>query len=285
MPNWAIAILSLIGGFILHLVYESYREKRKLRNEGLRNHFKDLEAKVIKPISEIMGQITNSEGTLWLSGEARFYNPSHYWPTKDFKEGEFSGFKLHFPSQADIAVRLITEIDKHNENNKSLLNKLTKVIKENTGIPIKNIVKSTGIAEERPFIYAKVPTYVQKTLYHFAARKINRNEKDTIYRDFRKAKIERKDDAWWVYSESIGDVYAQVKTKEEANLCKQTLIQLMESDELIEETCGMYREAKRLENESRSLASLLDFVCQQHDKYGKLLKRERDCPVCQVIFE
>jgi hypothetical protein len=282
------AIIGALIGPMVRIIYDKRREKQRVQSQGLKNHFKQLETSVIKPISEMLGQITDSEGTLWQSTEGSFRNPKYYWPTKDFKEGEFANFKLHFPSQADIAARLMNEIDKHNEGHKSFLDNLTETVKEKTRIPIKYIIKSTGIAGERPFIYAEVPTYVQQTLYHLAVRKLGGNEKVTIhyYHDFRKARIERKkDDAWWVSTETADAVYAQVITEEEANLCKQTLVELMESSQLLDEMCEIYVEAERLENDSKSLASMLDFICQQYDKYGKLLRRERGCPICQVIFE
>jgi cbb3-type cytochrome oxidase subunit 3 len=34
-----ISIIALILGFVANIIYESRREKKKIRNESLRNHF------------------------------------------------------------------------------------------------------------------------------------------------------------------------------------------------------------------------------------------------------
>jgi hypothetical protein len=130
-----------------------------------------------------------------------------------------------------------------------------------------------------------VPIYLHQTLYHLAVKELVGNERGTTYYDFRKAKIERRKDAWWITTEEPGAVYAKVTTEEEANSFKNGITELMESTSLLKEMTEIYLEAQRLENESRSLASLLDFICDQHDKYGTLLKRKKECPVCKVIFD
>ena len=87
-----------------------------------------------------------------------------------------------------------------------------------------------------------------------------------------------------VTTKEPGATYAKVTTIEEATSFKDGLIGLMESVPLLDKMSDIYLEAKRLGNEASALAGLLDFEWQQYDKYGKLLKKEGGCPVCQIIF-
>jgi len=301
------SIVSLLLGLAGHIVWENYQEKKKAHNESLRNHFSDLRKEVIIGLSQIMGGVTNSEGRLWIHTESErggvYSSPRHTWLTKDFKEGNFHIFKLHFPSQADTTTKLMNEVDKHNENLQSFIYKLKGLIEENTGTPVRE-------GKKPPFIYSKVPTYLQETLCQIGEGK-------SLSHDFRQAKIEpsgqilpsgdyteireiteaeleatlegseeptvHHDSAWKLSSPTV--TYALLTTQQGANRCKESLVDLMESNSLLKEMSDIYLEAKRLESEARNLASLLDFICDQHDKYGKLLKREKDCPVCQIIFQ
>lgn len=260
--------------------HDNHVQKKQQQKDALEKHFQQLETSAIKPISNIMRRITNSEGTLWEKGEIVFSNPTYRWPTKTFEQGEFLNFKPHFPNQTDTIMKLMTEIDKHNEEVKLFRDKLTELITTKTKIPI----KAVKTAEERPSIEAAVPTYLQQTLYNLTAIGLHEEAKATNYHDFRQAEIKRMTDTYWrLYTP--GTLYASVTTKEEANLCKDALVELMNSEKLLIKMCAIYIDAKHLEEESRSLANLLDFICDQHDQYGKLLKREKGCAICKVIFE
>lgn len=267
MPSWAIAIVSLIGGFIFHVVYENYREKRKARNESLRNHFKSLEIRVIKPLIEITGQITNSEGTLSIKG-ASYGSPAYASLIRNLEQGDFDIFKLHFPDLAKKATNLVGEVDKHNKLSKSFLNNLKGLIEEKTGLAVEE-------GKGRPFIFTNVPYHLRRTLCDLT-------EDKPLRHDFRQARIERKNDFWEVRTGSTS--YAEVTTEEEGNSCKSGLIELMESTEPLEEMSSILKRVNQLENESRSVADLLDFTCRQYGELGQLLNEEKECPYCQVIF-
>jgi hypothetical protein len=223
----------------------------------------------MEPMIKIMSGSINSEATLWIKGEESYYNPKYYWPTKDFEDGEFHIFKLHFRSQTERMIELMNEVDKHNETLRLFTSRLKELIEEKTGLPVRE-------GKGRPFIYTSVPTYLQQTL-----RQLVENKSPKY--DFRQARIDTKADCFDVCS--VGLSYAEVTTEDQANSCKNSLIELMESTPLLKEMRQIDGEAKRLERKSKNLASLLDFTRQQYDKYGKILSREKDCPICQVIFE
>lgn len=271
-----ISILSLILGFVANILYENRREKKKIRNESLRNHFQRLEVDAIKPISDIICRVTNSRGTLWARGEDSFYSLGYNWPTKDFEMGEFSNFKLHFPNQADAVTKLINKVDKHNEDCRSFIGELKELIEEKTHVPVVE-------GKQPPFLSANVPVYVGDTLYKLALKKLSGKETANLEYDFSKARIDKKPDFWQLRTDVT--VYGHLSTEEQASLCKQSLIELTDSAPLIEKMRDIYSEAQWLESGARGLARILDFTCDQHDKYGKLLKRKKACPVCQVIFE
>jgi hypothetical protein len=235
-----------------------------------------LEVDAIKPMSNIMCRVTNSDGTLWERGESSFYSLGYNWPTRDFETGEFLNFKLHFPSQADTAIKLMNRMDKHNGDCQSFIDKLKESIEAKTLIPVVE-------GKQPPFLCSNVPVYVVRTLCQLALKKLSGKETADLEYDFSKARIDKKSDLWQLRTN--GTVYGHLSTEEQANLCKQSLIELTDSAPLIEKMRDIYSEARWLESGARGLARILDFICDQHDKYGKLLKRKKACPVCQVIFE
>lgn len=284
-------ILGLLGKIFYDMWHDNYIEKKRLRKEILKNHFMDLETKVIRPLSLVMGGICSSDGKLWYRSELNshqvtYSNPSYAWSlTKDFQGEAYYAFKLHFATQEGKSTKIMSEVEKHNKNYESFKNNLGKLIQEKTDMPIRAVGAIENFEEERPFIYAEVPTYLQQALYYLPRIDPEQRQRGKRSFDFQQSEIKREPDGYWRLHGSSA-AYAQTTTEEEANLCKQTLIELMESIPLLEEMYGIYKEANRLESESRSLASLLDIICEQYDKYSsKLLKRERDCPICQVIFE
>ena len=263
----AISIVSIILGFVLNAIYENHRDSKKIRNESLKNHFKQLEESAIKPMTGIVGGIANSGGILSIKG-ASYRSPSYADSIRGFKQGGFDIFKLHFLDQAENIAKLLYEVDKHNRLFESFTNKLKKIVEEKTGLPVRE-------GKGRPFIYTSVPIYLQRTLCQLI-------EGQLLTHDFRQAKIEKKNDFWEVCT--VGTIYAEITTEEEGNSCKASLITLMESSALLEEMSQILENAKRLENDSKSIANLLDFTCWQYRESQQLLNEEKDCPYCQVIF-
>ncbi len=272
-----VALISFILGLFGQIWYGKHQEKSNRRKDALKKHFEDLEVNAIKPISKILGRVTNSDGTLWERGESSSYSLKDNWPTKDFETGEFLNFKLHFPNQADTMVKLINDVDNHNKTCVSFDAKIKKNLEKKTGLP----VRDKGL----PFIEDNVPIYLHQTLYHLAVKKLEGDTRSTTYYDFREAEIKDKNDSLWVTTKGPGAIYAKLTNMAEATSFKSAIIELMESPQLQKEMYDIYTEARLLEIVSRYCASVLEFTCDQHDKYGKLLKRKRDCPICKVIFE
>lgn len=257
-----IAAITAFGVFYGPKLVAKSQEKK----ESLRNHFKHLETIVIKPISDTMRGIATYGETLSIKGAS--YGSFHYASLiTNFEQGDFYIFKLHFPKLAEKVTKQLNEVNQHNELCESFTNKLKELIEEKTGLPV-----SEG--KGRPFIYADVPSYLRQTLCDLA-------EPKSLRHDFRQARIEKKNDFWEVFTPGI--IYAQVTTEEQGNSCKHGLIELMESTSLLEEISYILKNANQLENESRSIADLLDLTCRQYG-VGQLLNEEKDCPYCQVIF-
>jgi hypothetical protein len=53
MPEWGIAIISMVVGFLLNFLYENYKERKKTRKESLRTHFDEIERRIIMKLSEV----------------------------------------------------------------------------------------------------------------------------------------------------------------------------------------------------------------------------------------
>jgi hypothetical protein len=272
--NWSTLIpvftfiLGLLGKIFYDMWHDNYIENKQRQKDALKKHFADLEANAIKPISEIMRRITNSGGTLWEYRKTGAYDPSYNWPTKDFEQGQYAILKLHFPDLARTVTQLTNEVDKHNEDSQSFTNRLKELIEEKTGLTVRK-------GKERPFIHEHVPSYLRQTLHQLV-------KSESLTHDFRQATIEREGEFWRV--RTTGTIYAEVTTEQEGNSCKNSLIELMESTALLEEMSDISERAKRIENESRSIADLLDFTCWEYRESEQLLAEEKDCPYCQVIF-
>jgi hypothetical protein len=262
------SIISLLVGFFLHSFYENRRERRQRRYESIRNHFKQLETSIIKPVTDIVRSITNSEGALSVKGASPgslAYNSC----IKNLEQGDYYIFKLHFPDQEDKVKKLIDEVNKNNKLHELLIDRLKDLIQEKTGLPVKR-------GGERPFVYEDVPYYLRQTL-------VQLNEHESLRNDFRNSTIQNQNELWKVGTQSI--IFAEATTEVEANFCKRGLVEIMESASLFEEVSSILKKSKQLEKESRSIADLLDFICWQYRESGQLLNEHKDCPYCQVIFQ
>lgn len=257
-----IAAITAVGVFYGPKLVAKSQEKK----ESLRNHFKHLETIVIKPISDTMRGIATYGETLSIKG-ASYGSPHYASLIRNFEQGDFYIFKLHFPDLAEKVTKLLNEVNQHNERCESFTNKLKELIEEKTGLTVTK-------GKERPFIYEDVPHYLRQTLYQLV-----KSESPT--HDFRQARIENKIDFWEVGTKTTS--YSNVTTEEEGNSCKRGLIELMESTALLEEISDILNKANQLENKSRSIADSLDLTCRQYG-VGQLLNEEKDCPYCQVIF-
>lgn len=261
------AIIGAFAGQILHALYDRRKENRRMHHDSLRNHFKDLETRIIMPISDIIRGIAIDRVGLSVKG-ATYGSRAYNSYTKNFEQGDSYIFKLHFPDQEEKVTKLMDEVGKHNELSKSFTNKLKELIEEKTGLPVRE-------GEGRPFVYTSMPIYLQQTLLQ-----LTEGESPTY--DFRQARIEKRNDFWEVCK--VGTIYAEVTTEEEGNSCKCGLIELAESTSLLKDISQILDRAKQLENESGVIANLLDFTCRQYGELGQLLEQEKECPYCQVIF-
>ncbi len=257
-----IAAITATGVFYGPKLVAKSQEKK----ESLRNHFKHLETIVIKPISDTMRGIATYGEALSIKGAS--YGSLHYATLiRNFEQGDFYIFKLHFPELAKKVTKQLNEVNQHNEHCKSFTNKLKELIEEKTGLTVTK-------GKERPFIYEDVPHYLRQTLHQLA-------KAESPTHDFRQVTIERKNDFWQVHT--VSTIYAEVTAEQEGNLCKTGLIELMESSSLLEKISDILKRANQLENDSRSIADLLDLTCRQYG-VGQLLNEEKECPYCQVIF-
>lgn len=244
-----VSILSIILGFLLNMTYENHREKRKARNDALRNHFVVLESKVIKDIIELMQNIVKDyKGELSIP----FYN---------LDKGDFGIFKLHFADQGEKIRQLMERANTHNKKSKEFDSYLGKLLKEKTSIPLTN-------GQERPFIYYTVPSYLRDALCQSE-------------HNFSRACVVKEQDFWQVIT---GVVYAKLTNEKEAENVRNCLIELADSVELRNEVVKIIKDAESVVNDSKSLSGLLEFVCWQYKESGLQLREKKDCPYCQVIF-
>ena len=264
-------ILGLLGKVLYDLWHDNYIESKKRRENARKNHFEDLEVRVIKPIIDTTQRINvDNRGSLNVMG-ATLGSVACDNLITNFTKGDFYIFELHFPDIALKVKRLMDKVVKHEKVSSEFTNKLGNLITEKTSIPLS---RGSGGGS---FIYDDVPFILRDTLCQVLVNELPTN-------DFTKIRIEKVGDFWRVSNANANKTYAEVTNEDEANRCKKSLIELMQSDLLLGELSKIIESAKNIEDESKSISDFLAFTCREYGKFGTFLGKNSDCPYCQIVF-
>ena len=95
MPEWGIAIISMVVGFLLNFLYENYKERKKTRKESLRTHFDEIERRIIMKLSEVSGNLAIIKDRLLFGS---FAPVTEHHPLLDNEN--YLSFEIHFPELA-----------------------------------------------------------------------------------------------------------------------------------------------------------------------------------------
>jgi len=103
MPEWGIAIIAMLIGFLLNVFYENYKEKMRRRQANLNTHFNQELIGVLTRIGSFNGLTLRKEKNNTLefgSGTGHFSEIKDEYYSKD--DEIYTAFKVHFP---DIAQK------------------------------------------------------------------------------------------------------------------------------------------------------------------------------------
>lgn len=277
MVEAAIAILSLLTGFFLNIFSEHYRDRKKQREEGLRNHFSKLEHDTIQPICNSLRRLRTNYGTLYFSQGAdselqrRIHAATNY---------DYSVFQLHFPKEAQDILDIPGKISEHNKAIDSFKTQIGGDLRQKIHVSISRNPKPPVIHKQTlEYLYANICELVQRSLYSTETSiSYDFNETETIYLDSL--------NQWLLSNKTQSETYGRFLREEEANSAKATLVQMQESRSYAEIVCKFLNEAEQLTNEAKGLLSTLEFICERYGKVGlrQLLKKNEECPYCRVIF-
>jgi hypothetical protein len=281
MPEWAVAVIATsIGtviGFVLSVVHGNKKEKNKLRNESLRNHFIRFQESTIKPIMNTLEAISNEAGILTSESGLVHYTESR----PDKNSFDYGIFRIHFPTQANQIENIYDDYERHNRKVEDFKGELAKCIREKTKLEL------LGDGSP-PFVHMHTTEALYYTLYQIVEAKLSQDSRRVITHDFSDAVAEKlvKRNLWRLkhrYPLTGISIYAVLVNEQEAKSCQQSLISLQNSSDLQEQMVELYSEAIDLEKKTKNIAKGLDFICEQYGNLNNYVKKEKECPYCQTI--
>jgi hypothetical protein len=280
-----VALISFALGLFGNMWYANYQENKQRKNEALKKHFEELEEQFIKPASDFLSNFSNKEGVLAYFNPERQYSidASHTtWPTNN-KEQNFSCFKAHFTGTADEILRLEKLVKKNNDANTAFNAEIVALLEQKSGVPVRDYSKKANLKVPffSPLIIAFIRfSYMEHMRMPLSDKKVDEpkfNFNEVVYSPIivNIIKVRLKD----------GRDLAEVNNVNEAEACKKALITISEDINLGMRGRRLYRDTEFLKKWAANLSQNLDIICEQHSKFGKVLKKKKDCPICKLIFE
>ena len=114
MPEWGIAIISMVVGtllgFILNLWRDNHQKNKKRRQEALEIHFHDINEMIIHRMSEMARNLQMRNNRLVFGSYAPVQEKYNFE-----EEEEYKGFEIHFPKLAKEWKQLFNNALRMNE--------------------------------------------------------------------------------------------------------------------------------------------------------------------------
>lgn len=271
-----VSLISFALGLFGNIWYSSYQENRQRHNEALKQHFADLKEQYIVPTRAFLSNLSNQFGRLLYFNTDEQYSidaAKTSWPTND-SDQNFECFKAHFASTADKLLKLEKEVNISNEKNQAFNNEISALLMEKTctsdSDEFKDIIKYMRLAYVEKMRREVTTKDAGELMFNFhevvySPNPLNKN-----------ALIVRLKD---------GRHLATVNSANEAEKFKKALIEVAEDIELVRRGQTLYRDAETLESGARSLSQQFYLTCEQYGKFGKRLKKKKNCLTCKLIFE
>jgi len=282
-----IAVVAFVLGLLGQIWYGRYEETRKRQSEALKKHFTDLEEQYIKPTSEFLSNFSNQNGRLtYYNTDAQYSIDAAQtsWPTNDLDKN-FDCFKAHFTTTADELLKLEKQVKINNEKNKAFNAEITASLEEKSSITVSDWFKKANLKE--PFFSPSIITFIRLSYMEHMQIQSGDKEVDDLNFNFHEAVCSpsQKDNNAWLVKLKDGRHIAKVNNTDEAETCKKALIEVAEDIELVRKGQSLYTSAEALKNGAENLSQHFYLICEQHEKFGKALKKKKSCPTCKLIFE
>jgi len=287
MPDWAIAIISIILGFTLSVIYNNTQEKKQEQKVQLKIHFDELKEGFLEEAILFFHNISNRHSTLTYHNDKLSYSADATettWPMYhygNYIKEQYENFKIHFPSLANSIEKLKKDIAKSNKKNKELNKKIESVLTDKTHIAVQDLSNDTG--STRPYFRHLIVVFVRLSYRDMApSDSVNGNKGESKF-DFSKARIVAEKDHWLV-TLADGRTCAEVVTKEEAEKCKQALIEIMNNSELQGKSILLDALAILTLTDTKVITEKLESIMKRYSTYRKSLKINRQCSTCKMIL-
>ena len=280
-------ILGLLGKIFYDMWHDNYIEKKRVCKESLQKHFSDLEEQYIKPTSEFLSNFSNQDGRLTYFNTKAQYSvdaAQTSWPTNDLDKN-FNCFKAHFSTAANELLKLETQVKINNEKNKAFNAEIAALLEEKSSVPVSDYFKKAKL--NVPFFSQSIITFIRLSYMEYL--RIQSGDKEVNDQIFNFHEViyspSQEDKNTLVVGLKDGRHLAKVNNMNEAEICKKALIEIAEDTELMIKGQTLYRSANVLKNWAENLSQNFYVICEHHSKFGKALKKKKDCPVCKLIFE
>ena len=282
-----VALISFILGLFGNIWYGNYQEKRQRQSKALKRHFTELEEQYIKKTSDFLSNFSNQNGRLtYYNTDAQYTIDAAQtsWPTNDLNKN-FNCFRAHFTTTAEELLKLEKQVKTNNENNKAFNTEIAASLEQKSSIPVSDYFKKANL--QVPFFSPSIITFIRLSYMEHMRVQAGNQEVDDMNFNFHEAvnSPSQKDTNAWLVELKDGRHLAKVNNTGEAETCKKALIEIAEDAELVRKGQSLYTSAEELKNWAETLSHHLYLTSEQYSKFGKLLKRKRDCPTCKLIFE
>ena len=266
-----IGVLVSAFGQLFQAIYGYIKSLGEKRTTGLQNHFKLLEERLIQPIAENLFKLTYYYGEISPEGKGRHWSPDDRKIELVYETELHKSFKLHFKDLSNQIEELENQINSHNDKYDSFVNEVKAEIANITSI---------NYGRQAPCLHPGIVRCFIQTIFDKA-----RNSR--LSYDFIGSTIQQNGDFWRLYRRSLdGDLsgYADFTSEQQGKICKEKLIDFLESQDLLNKTLHIEINGISLNTKACKLASALDTTCWEYTILGRTLKKVNECQYCKVIF-
>jgi hypothetical protein len=277
--------LGLSGKIIYDFWHDNHVDKTQRQKEALKTHFSDLQKNYIKPTSDFLWNISNQNGIL-ISDMDETHDSIDLdqttWPINSI-DRYYQCFKSHFPREANILLELEKDVKKINSDNREANKELSSLLVNKTKIPIYDYNKR--IDPNIASFYSLIITFIRFSLSEQVKKPSNELELYQPKFDFREVTFSQNN----INSNKLevclkdGRVLAEVNNIEEANTCKNALIEITKDTALALKTNFNNSIANSQKTLIKSISNEFDQICEIYGKFGSILKKKRGCPICKLI--
>jgi len=279
IPEWVIAIISVIVGallgFGLNLWKDKLLEKNARRQIALKNHFEELKQVVISEILAIISGVINDHGTLeasTLRGRRTIDDPRFPLLFGFEERDEYQAFQIHYPDTDKKWRELLVEIWKQNEDVETTLKNIEEYITSNPCFPP---IKPYPPKEEK--VLPETITQIYQAIYSIAQGQHPRY-------DFSKLEVSDYNNYQHIV---LNHQIVAITAKENTEKCKSAFLELQNSEHFRDLAQGLKGNAFQITMNLKTLDYQLKDICSYgliSNKEEHKFEPEKNCSICSNLF-